>query len=75
MFVVAFKAKPEDPWSVYKCKRSGEITFDLYRACHEARRLCREGYVESKVMKGEEEVAKFSRSATGNVTQLGGVDL
>lgn len=75
MYLVAYRAKAEDEWSVFKCHRSGEITFDAYRGCFEARRLCREGHVEAQVLQNGEVYARFSRTSTGGVVQEGGLHL
>ena len=73
--IVAFRAKIENDWSVHKCRRSGEITFDAYRACHLARWYCQRGNAEARVMKGAEVFARFWRGPTGEIHQEGGVNL
>lgn len=73
--IVAYKAKPEDGWTVHKCRLSGRMDLDAYAACYQARRYVREGNAEAQVLEGANVFARFYRSATGDVIQEGGAVL
>lgn len=73
--VVAYRTKPDDPWTVHKCGLSGRINLDPYAACHKARWYVRKGAYEAQVMDGDQIYARFSKNAVGEVLQEGGCEL
>lgn len=73
--IVAFRAKPEDEWTIHRCQLSGRIHLDAYAACYQARRYVRDGWSEAQVMDGDVVFARFVRGPAGTIAQEGGVDL
>lgn len=73
---VIYRFDVGQPWKAHTCALSGRADFDAYHACWLARNYVRQGGAsEAIVLQETVQFARFTRSATGDLVQEGGLDL